>query len=315
MTTLAPPRADRPTRPPTTAPRRRRRRSVAPLLFLLPFALCFTAFFLVPIGVAVWQSLFQPRRSGLLGKTTEVFVGVTNYLDVFADPKFHEGLLRVVAYAVLTIPLIMVTATVVALLLDSALVRARKLFRLLVFLPYAVPAVIATLLWGFFYQPQFSPIVRTFDAFDWAGPDFLNGTAVLLSMTNIAAWEWIGYNMIIVLAALQAIPTSVHEAAKLDGCGELAIAVRVKLPMVLPAIGLSLLFSLIGAFQFFNEPAILKPLSATITSYYTPNVYAYQKAFAEGQSGYAGAIAVTLALVTFLFSLYFLRLGRRRGVI
>ncbi|MFD4635926.1 carbohydrate ABC transporter permease [Lentzea sp. NPDC058436] len=314
MTTLAPPRPGQPTLPPISPPKRRRRTS-APLFFLLPFAVCFTAFFLVPIGVAVWQSLFQPRRDGLLGTTTEAFAGLANYLDVLGDPKFHEGLLRVLAYAVLTIPLIMVAATVLALLLDSALVRARKVFRLLVFLPYAVPAVIATLLWGFFYQPQFSPIVRTFAAFDWASPDFLNGNAVLLSMTNIAAWEWIGYNMIIVLAALQAIPVSVHEAAKLDGCGEVRLAVRVKLPMVLPAIGLSLLFSLIGAFQFFNEPAVLKPLSATITSYYTPNVYAYQKAFAEGQSGYAGAIAVSLAVVTFLCSLYFLRLGRRRGVI
>ncbi|WP_394619738.1 carbohydrate ABC transporter permease [Lentzea sp. JNUCC 0626] len=292
-----------------------RRKSFAPWLFLAPFALAFAAFFLVPIGVAVWQSLFQPRRNGLLGTTTDTFAGLANYLDVLADPKFHEGLLRVLAYALLTIPLIMVVATVLALLLDSALVRARKVFRLLVFLPYAVPAVIATLLWGFFYQPQFSPIVRTFSAVGWDSPDFLNGNAVLLSMTNIAAWEWIGYNMIIVLAALQAIPVSVHEAAKLDGCGEFRLAVRVKLPMVLPAIGLSLLFSLIGAFQFFNEPAVLKPLSATITSYYTPNVYAYQKAFAEGQSGYAGAIAVALAVVTFLCSLYFLRLGRRHGVI
>lgn len=313
MTTLAPPRPERPTLPPPTTPRRRR--TSAPLFFLLPFGVCFTAFFLVPIGVALWQSLFQPRRDGLLGATTEAFAGLANYLDVLGDPKFHEGLLRVLAYAVLTIPLIMVAATALALLLDSALVRARKVFRLLVFLPYAVPAVIATLLWGFFYQPQFSPIVRTFSAFGWESPDFLNGNAVLLSMTNIAAWEWVGYNMIIVLAALQAIPVSVHEAARLDGCGELRLALRVKLPMVLPAIGLSLLFSLIGAFQFFNEPAVLKPLSATITSYYTPNVYAYQKAFAEGQSGYAGAIAVTLAVVTFLCSLYFLRLGRRRGVI
>ncbi|MFD9741258.1 carbohydrate ABC transporter permease [Umezawaea sp. NPDC059074] len=311
MTTLAPPPVARPA-PPAPALTRRGRRRVAPYLFLLPFLLVFTAFFLVPIGVAVQQSLFQPRRTGLLGRTTDVFVGVANYLDVLGDAKFLEGLLRVLAYAALTIPLIMVLATALALALDSALVRFRRVFRLLVFLPYAVPAVIATLLWGFFYQPQFSPIVRLLGS---ASPDFLNGGTVLLSMTNIAAWEWVGYHVIIVLAALQAIPTSVHEAARLDGCGELALAVRVKLPMVLPAIGLTLLFSLIGAFQFFNEPTILKPLSSTITSYYTPNVYAYQKAFAEGQSGYAGAVAVSLALVTFLCSLYFLRLGRRRGVI
>lgn len=299
------------------APAARRRKGPARTgyWFLTPFLLFFGLFFVLPIGVAVYQSLFTPTRTGLLGRSGTAFAGLANYGRVLTDGEFYAGLGRVLLYAVVTIPLITAVAVVLALMLDSVVVRFRKFFRLLVFLPYAVPAVIATLLWSFFYQPQFSPIVRTFDALGVGTPDFLGAHTVLFSMTNIAVWEWAGYNMIIVLSALQAIPASVYEAARLDGCGEVAIALRIKLPMVLPALGLSFLFSLIGAFQFFNEPTVLKPVSAAISGTYTPNIYAYTKAFAEGQSGYAGAVAVVLALVTFLGSLYFLRLGRRGGVI
>nr|WP_062341131.1 sugar ABC transporter permease [Herbidospora sakaeratensis] len=297
-----------------TRPLARRNRSV-PYVMVAPFVLVFAVFFLVPIGIAVVQSLHGTERSGLLGRPQDVFVGLGNYAEVFADPSFHSGLLRVLGYVGLTIPVMLVLSAGFALALDSAVVRLRRFHRLTFFLPYAIPVVVATLIWGFFYQPKFSPIAAAFEAFGISAPNLLEGAPLLGSIANVAVWQWTGYNMIILVAALQAVPPSVYEAARLDGCGELALALRIKLPLLVPALLLAFIFSLIGAFQLFNEPAVLRPLSSSVTADYTPNVYAYSKAFTDAQPGYAAAIAVVLALATFVFSFVFLRAGQRKGAL
>ncbi|GAA3442839.1 carbohydrate ABC transporter permease [Planomonospora venezuelensis] len=296
------------------APRRIGVRAV-PYVMVAPFTAFFALFFLVPIGIAVYQSLHGTERAGLLGKPKDVFVGLGNYAEVLTDPGFHSGLLRVLGYVLLTIPVMLVLSAGFALILDSGIVRLRRLHRLAIFLPYAIPVVVATLVWGFFYQPEFSPIAGALRSLGFGTPELLEGGALLGSIANVAVWQWTGYNMIILIAALQAVPVSVYEAARLDGCGELALALRVKLPMLVPAMLLAFIFSLIGAFQLFNEPAVLRPLSSSVTADYTPNLYAYSKAFTDAQPGYAAAIAVVLALATFAFSFVFLRAGQRKGAL
>lgn len=291
-----------------------RRRGLTPYLFILPFGLMFLLFFIVPILYAIDQSLFRSQRSGLgLGAPTVNFNGLSNYLQVLHDPDFYTGVGRVLLYGIVQVPIMLGLALLLALLLDSTVVRFKPLFRLAFFVPYAIPGVIAALMWGYLYDPGLSPIVKGVSALGLGAPDFLGAQTVLWSIANIVTWAWTGYNMLIIFAALQAIPTEIYESARLDGASGWGIAWRIKIPLVAPALILTCIFSIIGTLQLFNEPQILSTISNNISTSYTPNLYAYFTAFGNNNYYYAAAISVVLALVTFVLSFGFLGITRRQA--
>jgi multiple sugar transport system permease protein len=292
----------------------RLRRSLTPYLFSLPFSIFFLAFFIVPIFYAIDQSLYRSQRNGLgLGPATVAFNGLGNYVDAFHDPDFYSGIGRVLLYGIVQVPVMLGLALLLALLLDSASVRFKSFFRLAFFVPYAIPGIVAAVLWGYLYDPQLSPIVKGIAGLGLGTPDFLGAGSVLWSIANIATWAWTGYNMLIIFAALQAIPTEIYESARLDGCSGWGIAWYIKIPLVAPALVLTCIFSIIGTLQLFNEPQVLKAISNNISSSYTPNLYAYYTAFGNNNYYYAATLAVVLALVTFVLSFSFLRVTQRQS--
>ena len=293
---------------------RRRMRQLIPYLFTLPFVALFAAFFIAPLLYAFQQSLYVEKRSGLgLGPPHIEWAGAANYLQALRDPGLWDGAGRVLLFGAVQIPVMMLIALALALLMDSAVIRFRGFFRLAFFVPYAVPIVIAAIMWGFFYSPSASPIVQAFTALHLPAPVFLGPSATLWSIANISTWEFAGYNMIIFYSALQGVPQEIYEAGRLDGLSELGIALRLKLPMIVPALILGLLFSIVGTLQLFNEPFVLKNLTGSaITTTYTPNIFAYTVAVVNTDFNYGGAIAVILGVVTFALSFAFLRMTRRQ---
>jgi len=292
----------------------RNRNQATPYLFLLPFAVLFSAFFLLPILYALEQSLFTQHRSGLgLATPTLRFSGLSNYFDVFRDPVFYQGVGRVVLYGVVQVPTMLGLALLLALLLDTVTVRFKNFIRVAAFAPYAVPSVVAALLWGFFYNPRFSPIVQAMQALGLGTPNLLGPDAIVFSLANVAVWQWTGYNTLIIYAGLQAIGPELYEAARMDGCTGVQLARFIKIPLVAPTLILTAIFSIIGTLQLFNEPLVLKQISNSISNVYTPNLYAYYTAFGNNNYNYAAALAVLLAFVTFVFSFGFLRLSSRAG--
>ncbi len=293
---------------------RRAERATVPYVFLLPFLALFVAFFFLPFVYALSQSFYKEQFSGLgLGPPTVVWVGLQNYVTALRDPHFWDSIRRVIIFGLVQIPIMMVVALILAMLMDSAVIRFKRFFRLAFFIPYAVPGVVATIMWGFFYSPYYSPIVSAFTSAHLPAPNFLGPQDVLWSIANISTWEFTGYNMIIFYSALQSIPQEIYESGRLDGLSETGIALRLKLPLILPALFLGLLFSLIGTLQLFNEPEILVRLSNSITSSFTPNIFAYNIAFVDTNYYYGGALAVILGVITFAFSYGFLRLTRRQA--
>ena len=291
-----------------------RRRVLTPYLFTLPFGVLFLLFFLVPILYAVYQSLFRSQRSGLgLGAATVSFNGLGNYVDVVHDPNFYTSVGRVLLYGIVQVPVMLGLALVLALLLDSTVVRFKGFFRLAFFVPYAIPGIIAALLWGYLYDPGLSPIVKGVSALGVGTPDFLGPRSVLWSIANIATWAWAGYNMLIIFAALQAIPSEIYESARIDGCSGWRVAWHIKIPLIAPALILTCIFSIIGTLQLFNEPQVLTTISNNISSSYTPNLYAYNTAFGNNNYYYAAAMSVVLALVTCVLSFGFLRVTQQQA--
>jgi multiple sugar transport system permease protein len=200
-----------------------------------------------------------------------------------------------------------------ALALDTMRARGSKAIRLLIFMPYAVPAVVATLMWGYLYGADFGPLAQIARSVGFGTPDFLSPENILGSMMNIVTWEFVGYNMIIMYAALRSIPSELYEAAEIDGAGQFRLAWSVKIPAIRPAILLTVIFSIIGTFQLFAEPSLLNAIAPdAITNAFTPNYYAYNLAFINQELNYAAAIAFLLGLVIAVIS-YFVQLGSERS--
>jgi multiple sugar transport system permease protein len=300
------------------ASRRRRRRvnggRVAPLLFLLPAAVLFVLFLLAPIVYSIVLSLHAQRvRGGVLGRRTEVYVGLANYRSALADPALWHSLLRLAVYGLLVVPIMLGLALTFALMLDVPTARYRRFSRIAIFLPYAVPGVIATLLWGFLYLPGVSPIRYAAEHLNLAAPNFFGVHSIFGSVANVAIWGGVGFNMIVLFTSLRAIPTELYDAARVDGCSERQIAFRIKIPLLTPAIVMTTVFSLIATLQVFNEPMTLRPLTNLIPSDWMPLMKVYRDAFVNGDVYSAAATSVVLALVTLLLSLGILRLLQSRA--
>ncbi|MFI1501538.1 carbohydrate ABC transporter permease [Streptomyces platensis] len=292
------------------ASRSEARNARAAAVFVLPFFALFGLCFLAPIGYAVHQSLFTTERTGPLGlggQEREVFAGLANYAQALADDRFLTGFGRVLLFGAVQIPLMIVLATALALLLESASARAVPFFRSAFFLPYGVPGVIASILWGFLYVPGISPLVKIADAVGW-NVDFLSRGTVLWSLANIVTWQFTGYNMLVLIAQLKAVPGELYEAARIDGANAWQVARHIKLPLIRPALVLTGVFSIIGTLQLFAEPMVLRPLASSIDSGFTPNLHAYSEAFVGNNPHAAAAEAVLLALVACVLSFGFLRL-------
>ncbi len=282
---------------------------LAPYLFLLPAGLFFGLFLLAPIVYAGMLSLRSSRvQGGIIGVRKEVFVGLANYGAALSDPELLHSVLRMLLYGSIVVPVMLGLALLFALLLDSQVVRFARFSRIAIFLPYAVPGVIATLLWGFLYLPAVSPIRYVTDRTFLPDVDFLGPRSIFGSVANIAIWGGVGFNMIVLYTGLRAIPSELYDAARVDGCGELQIALRIKLPLLVPALVLTFVFSLIATLQVYNEPATLQPLSNVISSTWMPLLKVYRDAFVTGDVYSAAATSVVLALGTLVLSLGLLRL-------
>ena len=215
-------------------PRRpaRRRRSLVGWRFVSPFMALFALVFLAPIGYSIYLSLYKTK---LIGGTQ--FVGLQNYSDAFHDSQFWTSFARVALFLVVQVPIMLGLALLLALAIDSGRLYGAAFFRISVFLPYAVPAVVATLMWSFMYGTQFG-LVRDIDKhFGVTLPDPLSPHLILASIGNIVTWEWVGYNMLILYSALRVVNPSLYEAAAIEGAGQFRLIFSIKLPALRPAPG------------------------------------------------------------------------------
>lgn len=277
-------------------PRRASRRSWKGWGFVGPFMAVFTLVFLAPIAYSIYLSLF---RKQLVGGNS--FVGFENYANAFADAQFWSGVGRVGLFLAVQVPIMLGIALLVALAIDSGRLYGTKFFRITVFLPYAVPAVVAALMWGFIYGTRFGLVGNLNDALGISLPEPLSPEWILAAIGNIVTWEFMGYNMLIFYSALRVIPGQLYEAAAIDGASEWKVITAIKLPAIRGALVIATIFSIIGSFQLFNEPSILQSLAPnSITTYFTPNLYAYNLSFSGQQYNYAATVAIIMGVLTMI---------------
>lgn len=302
---------------PARAPAGRRAASnLVPYGFLAPAIILCGLLILLPIVYTIYLSLRQVEVSGLgLGAEgrIEFFAGLANYYTAVTDPELWAGTARIAVYGLMVVPLMLGLALVFALVLDLPRVRFRRVSRMIIFLPYAVPAVIATLLWGFLYLPEVSPLHQTLEALGLPPVDLMGQHSVFVGLTNIAVWGGTGFNMLVLYTALRAVPPDLYEAARIDGASELQIAWRIKVPMLTPALIMASLFSMIATLQVFAEPTTLSPLTNAISNTWSPLMKVYRDAFVRDDIHLAAATSIIIAAVTLVLSFVFLRLVQSRA--
>ncbi len=287
--------------------RLKRKMNLAAYGFVTPFMIMFVAMLVIPLAYSGYLSFFIRR---IVGGTS--FVAFENYLRAFQDPGFQQGLGRTALILLIQVPIMLSLALIFALALDSGYARGSNILRLIIFMPYAVPSVVATLMWGYMYGQNFGLVGQLTRAVGLPAPELLSAPVVLFSIMNIVTWAFVGYNMIIMYSALKAIPAEIYEAAEIDGASQWRLAWSVKIPAIRPALLLTAIFSVIGSFQIFAEPSLLRPLApAAISQSFTPNFYAYNLAFVNQEVNYAASIAFLLGFVIMVVS-YVVQLSTQR---
>ncbi len=284
---------------------------------MAPFALLFAFVFILPIGWAIYSSFFQQVVSGGGayggGELVNQFVGLENFRYVITSGDFWAGVGRVVIYTLIQVPIMIIAALALAMIIDSFVVKHISGFRLGYFLPYAIPGVVASIIWVYLYNGQISPLVKGLAALG-INVDFFADNIVLASMANITTWTFTGYNMLIFLAALQAIPHDLYEAARIDGANGWQIAMKIKLPNVRSAALLAMLLSIVGTIQLFNEPQIMQTADPGISKSFTPMMMAMntsQGTLTPSGDGPASAVAIMMALIAGVLAMAYALVERK----
>lgn len=273
--------------------------------FIAPF---FVGFVLFTLGPFIASLVLSFTSWGLFGAPT--FVGLQNYQQILTDdPSFSTSIFVTLYYMVGHIPLAMVLAFAVALLLNQQ-VWGMPLFRTLYYLPAVTASVATAILWAWLFDPTFGLIDQVLALFGIKGPNWLGVTTWAMPAFILMSLWSIGELMVIYLAALQGVPQTLHEAAAIDGAGRWMRLWHVTIPMMTPAIFLTLILQIIGSFQVFTSAFILTnggPGNATL--FYV--LYLYQSAFQNFRMGYASALAWILFVIIMVFTLFQVWLSRR----
>ncbi len=268
---------------------------VAPWVFIAPFFLLLAAFTIGPMLYSLVMS-FQSDRTGAL-------VGLDNYKTVLQDTDFQAAG-GVIWQAIYTLaPFFCIVATAVALIIDGKAGWGKGLAKLLIFLPFAVPATASTIIWAFNYSPDssvFAPLLH------WAGTaNVLSfGTPQTLPYTimNIVVWQNLGAWVVVLTASLSGVPTEIVEMARIEGAGALSIIWRIKLPLIAPVLVL-MVISVVGyVLTLITEPYLLQQ-ALQVPATYTPNMWAYNISFQSGAFNLAAAAAMLMLAVSTVFAL------------
>jgi multiple sugar transport system permease protein len=277
--------------------------------FALPAVVLVVVFGVVPI---VWSALMSFQRNNLLAPPE--WIGLDNYRAFANDPVFKTSMVHAVVYTVIFVPASIIGALFTAILLNKR-VRGIRWYRTAVFVPVVVSSIATAIIFLVALEPNFGIIPLLLEKIG-IGTErnpvgfFNSADGALYSIILVTVWGWIGFDVIVYLAALQGIPTELLEAATIDGAGHWSIFRNVTLPLLGPATLFLVVFSSINALQLFDEVYFLTK-GGPGTATYVPVYYLYKLAFEQGIAGYAAAIAYVLLAVILVLTLIQLWVGKR----
>jgi len=267
---------------------------------LLPAVLLLGAVAVGPLLATVWESLHHyDLRMPWLGRP---FIGLGNYAAAVVDPRLREAVVHTILFAAASVSLEIVFGMALALALDT-LARGRGLARVVVLLPWALPTVVAALVWRFMFESQGIGGIL-YD--DWLSRPFAAWVPIVLG----DVWKSTPFVALLLLAGLQGIDASLYEAARMDGAGRWQRFTQITLPRLMPAITVAIVFRTMDAFRVFDLVYVLTtggPGTATEVI----SLYAFTTLLQDLRFGYGSALAIVTFALTFVFALVYVRLLQR----
>ncbi|SFR95551.1 multiple sugar transport system permease protein [Dyella sp. OK004] len=282
-------------------------------LFLTPALLVLGLFFLLPVIAAFVLSLTDYDLYALADIRNLRFVALGNYWELLHRPLFWSALGHTLCFVAIGVPLSIVTSLGAAMLLNSPLARMKPLFRTALFAPVVTTVVAVAVIWRYLFNTKYGLANYVLGGIgihpvDWLGdPHWAMPTIILF-----AVWKNFGYNMIIFLAGLQAIPADLYEAARIDGASALRQFRHITLPMLGPTLLMVSILTVSGYFQLFAEPYVMTeggPLQSTVSVLYLM----YEEGFKWWNLGSASAVAFLLFMIMFAVTAAMLRVSKRGG--
>jgi multiple sugar transport system permease protein len=273
--------------------------------FASPAVLLIIVFGLIPI---VWSALLSFQKTNLLSPPQ--WVGLANYRALPKDPYFSQSMVHSAIYTVLFVPLSVAGGLLTAIALNRP-IRGIRIYRTAVFVPVVVSTIATVIIFLWVFDPNFG-LANWLLGKVGLGPFafFTSSNGALYSIVAMTVWGWIGFNVIVYLAALQGIPRELIEAAEIDGAGNWGIFRNVTLPLLGPVTLFLVVWSSINALQLFDE-VYLATNGGPGTATYVPVFYLYKLAFQQGIAGYAAAIAYVLFAVILVLTVVQLLVGKR----
>lgn len=285
-----------------------RYQNVMGYLFIAPAVLFFIVFIIIPIFMSLWLSL---TNYDVLSQSD--FVGLENYVRVFNDKIFHKTLLNILQYVVMYVPIIVIVSFLLGMLLNAR-IKGVKVFRALYYLPALTSAVAASTVWLWLLNPQYGLVNQILEKFGIQGPMWLNhSSTAMISIVIVTVWMTLGSNMIMYLAAMQNLPESLYESARIEGANKFQIMMKITIPLLSPTTYFVLTMTLIGAFQLYDQAYVMTqggPANATLTPVYL----IYNNAFNELQMGYASAQAVVMFALIFIVTVIMQKVNKESYV-
>lgn len=280
-------------------------------IFVAPALIVLSVFFFLPVLAAFGMSLTDFDLYALSDFDNLRFIGLRNYAQLLVDPLFWKALGNTLYFVVLGVPLSIAASLGAALLVNSKLARFRNVFRTIYFAPVVTTLVAVAVVWRYIFHTRYGFLNYALsffgiDAIDWMGDPHWAMPAIVV----LAVWKNFGYNMIILLAALQSIPDDLYEAARIDGASAWQLFRHVTLPGLAPVLMLVSILTMAGYFQLFAEPYVMTeggPLQSTLSVLY----FMYEEGFKWWSLGRASAVAFLLFVLMFAVTLLQLRIGRR----
>ena len=278
---------------------------VAPALGLL------AVFFLLPTVAALVLSFTDFDVYAVADSSRLRLVGLDNYVRLLHDARFWTALRNTVWFVLVAGPASIAVSLAAALLVDAKVVRGRAIFRTILFLPVVTTLVAVAVVWRYLYHPRYGLLNQLLGAVGIAPIDWLGDPAwALPALALLAVWKNFGFNMLIFLAGLQAIPERLSEAARLDGANRWQELWHVTVPMLAPTFVFVGVITTIGYLQLFAEPYVMTqggPANSTLSVV----LLMYEEGFRWWNLGYGAAVAFVLFALILTVSLLQLWLQRR----
>ncbi|MDE0086140.1 MAG: sugar ABC transporter permease [Candidatus Poribacteria bacterium] len=276
---------------------------IAPYLFIAPFYILFIVFMGYPLISSLVMSFYEMR-----GFQSRIFVGISNFIDLFRDPIFWKSLWNTTYFALGTLILQLPIALLLAILLNSKFVKGKNFLRLAFFAPVLVAGVFVAIIFNLIFDQRAGLINNEFILFGKEIGWLSEGKYVMPAVILTGVWQWAGFNMIYFLAGLQGIRQELYEAAAVDGANWWQSFVHITLPSLRPVIAFVVVVSMIGSFQLFDLPYILTNGGEPADAGSTIVMYLYKNGFQFMRLGYAATIGWVLFIIIAIISIVQLKL-------